>query len=124
MFANCARAGGPFHFWYLGGGGPKGRFLPSPMAFGDNNGMELQIDKAGRIVLPKKIRERLRLRPGSALKVEEGPEGLFLRPVERRASLVEKDGLLVHMGQASPGFDWTRAVEEQREERIKDVAGL
>lgn len=94
------------------------------MVFGNNNGMELHVDKAGRIVLPKKVRDRLRLRPGSALKVEEGPEGLFLRPVERRASLVEKDGILVHMGEAPPDFDWNRAVEEHREERIRDLAGL
>lgn len=94
------------------------------MVYGNNNGMELQVDKAGRIVLPKRIRDRLRLRPGSALKLEEGPDGLFLRPVERPASLVEKDGILVHMGEAPPGFDWNRAVEEHREERIKDLAGL
>ncbi len=86
--------------------------------------MEVRIDKAGRIVLPKRVLDHFRLRPGSSLKLEAGPEGLLLRPVERRASLVEREGILIHVGEVPPGFDWTRAVEEHREERIKDIAGL
>ena len=86
--------------------------------------MTLRIDKAGRIVLPKPVRERLGLKPGSALGLEELAEGVFLRPLHQRASLVEKAGLVMHMGQAPSGFDWARLVEDHREERLQDVAGL
>jgi AbrB family looped-hinge helix DNA binding protein len=86
--------------------------------------MRLKIDKAGRIVLPKAVRDRLRLRPGSDLRLEESPDGLLLRQVRRRPSLVEKDGLLVHCGEAVAGLDWSRTLDDLREERIRDLAGL
>jgi AbrB family looped-hinge helix DNA binding protein len=35
-----------------------------------SNGMTVKIDKAGRIVLPKPVRERLRLREGSEPELE------------------------------------------------------
>jgi AbrB family looped-hinge helix DNA binding protein len=38
--------------------------------------MTLKIDKAGRIVLPKPIRQRLGLRAGAALEVRETAEAL------------------------------------------------
>jgi AbrB family looped-hinge helix DNA binding protein len=86
--------------------------------------MTLRIDKGGRVVLPKPVRDHLRLGPGSSLELEERAEGILLRPVKRRASLVEKDGLLVHRGEAPPGFDWNRMIEDCREERFKDLSGL
>ena len=86
--------------------------------------MNLKMDKAGRIVLPKKVRERLRLRPGATLTMEERPEGILLRPVARRASLVEEQGILVHLGQAPADYIWSCAVEDERDERLADVAGL
>ena len=86
--------------------------------------MTVQIDKAGRIVLPKRIRERLSLRPGSSLSVEEGPDGVLLRPLEQRISLVENAGMLVHMGQPVASLDWDRLVEDAREEHFRDIAGL
>jgi len=47
------------------------------------NGMTtVKIDKAGRIVLPKPVRERFHLREGSELELEERSDGLTLRPVE------------------------------------------
>ena len=38
--------------------------------------------------------------------------------------LVQQNGLLVHLGKASPGFDWYLMVDEQREERIREVSRL
>ena len=82
------------------------------------------MDKAGRVVLPKPIRDHLRLSAGANLELEERAEGIMLRPVKRRLSLVEKDGLLVHRGEAPRGFDWNRLVEDYREERVRDLSGL
>jgi AbrB family looped-hinge helix DNA binding protein len=86
--------------------------------------MNVKIDKSGRIVLPKPVRERLRLRAGTNLELEEGPEGLLLRPVGQRPAMVQKNGMLVHLGKAPRGLDWDRLIEDSREDRIKDVAGL
>ena len=88
------------------------------------NGMNVKVDKSGRIVLPKPVRERLRLRAGTSLELEEGPEGLLLRPVGQRPAMVQKNGMLVHLGKAPRGLDWDRLIEDSREDRIKDVAGL
>ena len=87
------------------------------------NGMTIKIDKAGRIVLPKPVRERFHLREGSELEIEERSDGLTLRPVERQPSMVRKNGIWVHLGKVPRGFDWDVAVDAIREERIKDTSG-
>ena len=48
--------------------------------------MTLKIDKAGRIVVPKPVRERLGLRAGMDLEVAEKSEGLLLKPVTQKPS--------------------------------------
>lgn len=88
------------------------------------NAMTVKIDKAGRIVLPKNVRDRLRLRAGTNLELEERPEGLMLRPIGHQPSMVQKDGVWVHLGKLPRGFDWTRIVDDDRDERVKDLAGL
>jgi AbrB family looped-hinge helix DNA binding protein len=88
------------------------------------NGMNVKIDKAGRIVLPKPVRERFRLRQGSDLEIEERPEGLLLKPVDRRPSMVQKNGIWVHLGKLPKGFDWDTLVEDARDDRIKELSGL
>jgi AbrB family looped-hinge helix DNA binding protein len=85
--------------------------------------MRLRIDKAGRIVLPKPVRDRLGLGPGADLELSESPEGLLLRPVERRPSLVRHDDLLVHQGILPKDYNWSRLVEDAREERMRTVTG-
>jgi AbrB family looped-hinge helix DNA binding protein len=88
------------------------------------NSMTIRIDKAGRIVLPKPMRERFHLREGSELEIEERPDGLTLRPVEQRSSMVQEEGIWVHLGKVPRGFDWDSVVESIRDERIKDASGI
>jgi AbrB family looped-hinge helix DNA binding protein len=91
--------------------------LPLKMARAMMNGMNVKVDKSGRIVIPKAVRERLRLRAGTNLELQEVPEGILLRPVGQRPALVWKDGLLVHLGKAPRGFAWDRLIEDFRDER-------
>ena len=49
--------------------------------------MELLIDRSGRIVVPKRLRERFGFRPDSEIEVVEGPGGLLLRPAQEKPSL-------------------------------------
>ena len=86
--------------------------------------MQVKIDKAGRIVLPKPVRDRLRLRQGSDLEIEERPEGLLLKPVDQRPSMIQKNGLWIHLGKLPKGLDWETLVDEVRDERIKELSGL
>jgi AbrB family looped-hinge helix DNA binding protein len=83
--------------------------------------MEVRIDKAGRIVVPKPLRERLGFKPDAELNAIEQPEGLLLKRVEHRPSMVKVDGLWVHRGVAQPGANWERVLEDVREERIGAV---
>ena len=48
------------------------------MVSGILNGMAVKIDKAGRIVVPKPLRERLGFKPDTELEAVEPPEGMLL----------------------------------------------
>lgn len=88
------------------------------------NGMTLRMDKAGRVILPKPVRDRLGLHEGSDLDIEETPDGVLLKPTEQRPSMVKKQGLWVHTGKVPSGFDIVQAIRDDREERIRKQAGL
>jgi AbrB family looped-hinge helix DNA binding protein len=91
------------------------------MASGNINGMTLKIDKAGRIVVPKSLRERLGFKPDTELEAIAQPDGVLLKRIEQRPSLVKVDGLWVHQGSAEPGANWERILEDVREDRIQSV---
>jgi len=85
--------------------------------------MTLTIDRAGRVVLPKPIRDRLGLRAGSTLEVVESPEGVTLKPANRRPPLARKGRFLVITAELPPGFDLLKAIDEEREERDRRILG-
>ena len=60
--------------------------------------METTIDSAGRIVVPKVLRDSLGLRPGTRLDISAYGAGLSVIPGGRTAELVEEDGVLVARG--------------------------
>ncbi|HNI34309.1 MAG TPA: AbrB/MazE/SpoVT family DNA-binding domain-containing protein [Microthrixaceae bacterium] len=57
--------------------------------------MEATVDEVGRIVVPKLLRDRLRLMPGSKVDVSEYGDGLHITPISRTARVEERDGKLV-----------------------------
>ena len=57
---------------------------------------KLTIDKAGRIVLPKPVRDQLQLLPGDALQLDSSGETITLRPLRENASLRKKRGVWVY----------------------------
>jgi AbrB family looped-hinge helix DNA binding protein len=67
--------------------------------------MTLKINKSGRIAFPKRLRERLGLKPETELEAVKQRGGLLLRPVEPQPSMIQVDGLWVHPGVAEPGAD-------------------
>jgi len=91
------------------------------MVYGIVNGMKIRIDKAGRIVVPKPLRERLGFNPDTELEAIEQPEGVLLKRVEQRPSMIKVDGLWVHQGSAEPRANWERILDDVREERIGSV---
>ena len=83
--------------------------------------MTLKMDKSGRIVFPKRLRDRLGLKPDMELEAVEEPRGVLLRPVEQQPSMVQVDGLWVHRGAAAPAGNLEGVLEDMREERIESV---
>ncbi len=57
--------------------------------------MEATVDDVGRIVLPKPLRDRLQLTPGTKVDVSEYGDGLHVSPVSRTARLEVRNRRLV-----------------------------
>jgi AbrB family looped-hinge helix DNA binding protein len=55
----------------------------------------LTIDRAGRLVLPKPVREELQLAAGDSLELESSEDQIVLRPVRGVATLRKKKGVWV-----------------------------
>jgi AbrB family looped-hinge helix DNA binding protein len=83
--------------------------------------MEVRIDKAGRIVVPKPLRDRLGFKPDSELEAIERPDGMLLKRVEQQPSMTRVDGLWVHRDSAEPGANWERIIDDLRDQRIESV---
>lgn len=56
------------------------------------------MDQAGRVVLPKSIRDALGLLPGTKVDISPYGAGVQIVPTGRTARLVEEDGALVSAG--------------------------
>jgi AbrB family looped-hinge helix DNA binding protein len=71
------------------------------MTNGIVNGMKnetIQIDKAGRVVLPKPLREQFNLLPGDKLRLSVEGSGFRLEPTDTGGELVRKGSVLVFTG--------------------------
>ena len=86
--------------------------------------MTLKIDRAGRVVLPKPVRDRLGLCPGSDLEIQETAEGVVIKPASRKPSLVKRGLFWVHTGEIPAGYDFLEIIDEDREERMRRAWGL
>ena len=81
--------------------------------------IRLTLDKAGRIVIPKPLREELRLEPGDDLEMESSGEVITLRPVRGTGPLTKEHGVWVfRTGQpmrASATDEMLRQIREERD---------
>jgi AbrB family looped-hinge helix DNA binding protein len=76
------------------------------------------IDKAGRIVIPKPVREELHLEPGDTLEIDSAGEQITLRPLRGTGPLIKEKGVWVfHTGQPLPLSATGEMLQQIREER-------
>ena len=61
--------------------------------------MKITIDRVGRVVIPKELRRRYHLQPGTELEIAGDARGIRIAPARTMPSLVSKDGILVHHGE-------------------------
>ena len=57
--------------------------------------MDLVIDKLGRVVIPKKVREHLHLHAGSRMRLREQADGVYLEALREDPALEERGGVLI-----------------------------
>lgn len=82
--------------------------------------METTLDRFGRIVIPKRVRDDLGLHPGSVLEIDDVDDRIVLRVRREEPDLVREDGVLVYTGGAVGDIE--EVVEAQRRRRSRDVA--
>ena len=78
----------------------------------------LKLDKLGRIVLPKAVRERLQVSAGDQFELESSDDRIMLKPVRGNAQLRKKQGVWVYQS-GDPISEMTvqQTVEQIRRER-------
>lgn len=77
----------------------------------------IPIDRAGRVVLPKNLRDRLGLQAGTEFEVIEEENRIILKPAEKEPKLVSKKGVLVFIPDADFSKEGEDVVKKAREER-------
>lgn len=81
-------------------------------------GAKLKVDKLGRIVLPKPVRQKLQLTAGDQLDLETVEDRITLRPLRGTAALRKKRGVWVfHSGEPISAATVQETVEEIRRDR-------
>jgi AbrB family looped-hinge helix DNA binding protein len=88
--------------------------------------MRVPIDRAGRVVLPKQVREELDIRPGDRLAVTVVGGEVTLRPDKHKGGLIRKGTALVFStggGDVLERGTVERIIEEEREQRINRLLG-
>jgi AbrB family looped-hinge helix DNA binding protein len=82
----------------------------------------ITVDKAGRVVLPKPVRDELQLQAGDFLELEISGQEITLRPVRAKMRLHREDGMWVFTSDeplpANLVEETTERVRREREEQI------
>jgi AbrB family looped-hinge helix DNA binding protein len=81
--------------------------------------METTLDKFGRVVIPKRVRDDLGLKPGAVLQIEQADQRILIRPVNDEQHVVVKNGVLVFSGTATG--DIMGAIQGSRQGRLEKV---
>lgn len=83
--------------------------------------MARKVDQAGRVVIPKLLREKLGLQEGVKIEFEIRDGDLVLSPVDLSSPMIRDEDLLLHNGR--PAGDLKEVVKGHRKERISEVSG-
>lgn len=82
----------------------------------------ITVDRAGRILIPKTLRQELQIGPGNVIELQSEGEQITLRPVRPKALLKKERGVWVYQGDATdasiPGL-----IDKERDKRLRGLAG-
>ncbi len=79
----------------------------------------IKIDKFGRILIPKKIRNGLGLSPDKKLNIEEKEDSIVIHPKKEEVLIVNKEGVLVVKAELTDSAE--DFLKKNREDRIKHI---
>jgi len=78
---------------------------------------EVTIDKAGRVVIPKFVRDQLRLEPGDSLELDSDGRAITLRPQRSATPLRKERGVWVHCGAPLTVAETQTLIDDARHNR-------
>lgn len=82
------------------------------------NTVVVTLDKAGRVVIPKTVRDELRLEPGDTLELSQEGDCLSLRPVRSATPLRKEQGVWVfRLGQSVSAAETDEVLKQIRQQR-------
>lgn len=85
---------------------------------------KLTMDKAGRMVIPKALREELELGPGDTLELECEGDQIILRPLRSRPPLEKERGIWVYRtGERLTASEAQDVLSRIREKRSRHSIG-
>jgi AbrB family looped-hinge helix DNA binding protein len=79
---------------------------------------KITIDKSGRVVIPKPLRQQMHLAPGDELQLECEGERITLRPVRPQATLKKEYGVWVYQGEATDAYI-PDLIDRERKKRLR-----
>jgi AbrB family looped-hinge helix DNA binding protein len=92
---------------------------------GNVNAMTLALDKMGRLVVPKALRDRFALKPGDELDVTLESDGIRLRPIAPPQPMTVQNGILVCSSELPvSAWDLASFIDHQRDQRSQELGGL
>jgi AbrB family looped-hinge helix DNA binding protein len=86
--------------------------------------VRVTLDRNGRVVIPKPLRDHLRLEPGDTLELEPAGEGVTMRPARSTTPLTKERGVWVfRTGKKLPVDVTDRTLRGVRAERDRQGRG-
>ena len=84
--------------------------------------MKTTLDKFGRVVIPKRVREDLGLQPGAVLQIKQDEQKISIEPVNEEPQMVVKKGVLVFQGTATGDIEG--AIKDQRQKLLTKAGSV
>lgn len=81
--------------------------------------IKTRIDRFGRIVIPKKIRDEFGLTNNSEVTIESKESGIFVNPNISVPFVLDKEGIIVVCSEPTEAF--TDFIKKDRENRIRNI---
>ena len=83
---------------------------------------KVTLDRAGRLLIPKSLREQLHLGSGDTLQLESEGDEITLRPLRPQALLKKEKGVWVYQGEPSDA-SIPALIDAERTKRLRDLIG-